>query len=95
MNKDKWYSLINEPLEDIPSCVEKLKSAFFWKIIPFLLLTVVGCGMIGFGSPHGIVVLGCFLAVSGVVGMLALATMCHVQLCLYRVIKELQSAGSK
>lgn len=65
-----------------------MKSKYWQQAGIFLAFTIVGSFVMGFGKVNGIVAVGCFLAVTGMVGVFALATMYHTQLCLYRAIKE-------
>ena len=90
MAEDRWYEIVNDGIDDIPMCVEQTKSRYWQKAWVFLVCTVVGSAIMGFGRANGIVAVGCFLAVTGMVGVYALAIMSHTQLCLYRAIKEIR-----
>ena len=88
---DRWHKIINDEISDIPKCVEELKSTYWKKASLFLIFVIAGSATMGFGRANGIVAIGCFLAVTGIVGILAEATTCHTQLCLYRLIKEMRT----
>ena len=90
MAEDKWLKIVNDEIDDIPMRVERMKSKYWQQASMFLVCTVLGSAVMGFGKANGIVAVGCFVAVTGMVGVFALATMCHVQLCLYRAIKEMR-----
>lgn len=90
MAEDKWYEIINDEIDDIPMRVEQVKSKYWQKAWVFIVCTIVGSAIMGLGRSNGIVAVGCFLAVTGMVGIFALATMSHAQLCLYRAIKEIR-----
>ena len=90
MAEDKWHKIVNDEIDDIPMRVEQLKSEYWQKAWIFIVCTIVGSAVMGFGKVNGIVAVGCFLAVTGMVGIFALATMCHTQLCLYRAIREIR-----
>jgi len=90
MSKDKWFALINDEMEDIPARIEKIKSWYWKRAIPFALLTAFGGTTMGVFHNSGAASIGCFMAVSGVVGFMAIATMCHSQLCMYRTVIEIR-----
>lgn len=92
MAEDKWFKIINDDIDDIPVSVEKLKSKYWQKSLLFIILVVIGSILMGVGRSNGLVALGCFLAISGIGNILAEATMCHNQLCLYRLIKEIRAS---
>lgn len=87
MENDKWYRLFNDELVDLPQRIEKLKSNCWAMIIPCLFCIALGVFLIGVGIPS----IGFLFTIFGVTGMMAIATMCHSQLCMYRTIKELRS----
>ena len=88
MPEDKWFRLINDEIADIPAGVQQLKSEYWKKSILFIILILAGSTAMGVARGSGQATLGCFVAVTGIVGIMALATMCHTQLCLYRALKE-------
>ena len=90
MVKDKWYRIVHDEIDDIPMRVEQMKSKYWQQSLMLIVCTIVGSAIMGFGRANGVVAVGCFLAVTGMVGMFALSTMCHTQLCLYRAIKEMR-----
>ena len=90
MVKDKWYRIVHDEIDDIPMRVEQMKSKYWQQSSILIACTVVGSVSMGFGRANGVVAVGCFLAVTGMVGIFALATMYHTQLCLYRAIKEMR-----
>ena len=90
MAKDKWYRIVDDEIDDIPMRVEQMKSKYWQQSLILIACTVVGSVIMGFGKANGVVAVGCFLAVTGMVGIFALSTMCHTQLCLYRAIKEMR-----
>ena len=90
MEEDRWYKIVNDELEDIPMRVEQLKSKYWQQAWIFIVCTIAGSAIMGFGKVTGIIAVGCFLAVAGIIGIFALATMYHTQLCLYRAIKEIR-----
>jgi hypothetical protein len=90
MAEDKWFKIVNDEIDDIPSRVEQVKSKYWQQVSIFLVCTIVGSAIMKFGKANGIVAVGCFLAVTGMVGVFALATMCHTQLSLYQAIKEIR-----
>jgi|GEM_PF-3739563 len=94
MPEDKWFRLINDDIADIPTCVVKMKSAYWRKSIIFIVLVAVGAAIMAGARAGGYAAFGCFVAITGVAGMMALATMCHSQLCLYRAIKELRELAN-
>jgi len=90
MAEDKWFKLYNDEMDDIPARIEQMKSKY-WKDVGILIaFAVVGSVVMAFGPAIQLTAMGCFIAVTGVVGMFALATMYHAQLCLYRAIKEIR-----
>lgn len=90
MAEDRWFKIMNDNVDDIPSRVEQLRSEYWQKASLFMILVVVGSTTMGIAKVNGLVAIGCFVAVTGILGILALATMCHTQLCLYRLIKEMR-----
>ena len=90
MAEDRWFKIINDNIDDIPRRVEQLKSEYWRKASLFMVLVIVGSATMGVAKANGLVAIGCFVAVTGILGILALATMCHTQLCLYRLIKEMR-----
>ena len=90
MAEDRWFMLINDDIEDIPKHVEQLKSEYWRKASLFMILVVVGSATMGVAKANGLVAIGCFVAVTGILGILTLAIMCHSQICLYRLIKEMR-----
>ncbi len=90
MAEDKWYEIVNDDIGDIALCVEKTKSQYWQKAWIMLACTIAGSAVMGLGKANGIIAVGCFLAASGMVGVFALATMSHAQLCLDRAIKEIR-----
>ena len=95
MAEDKWYEIVNDEIDDIPIRVEQTKTKYWQKTWLFIVFTIIGSAMMIFGKAAGLVAVGCFLAVTGMVGVFALATMSHTQLCLYRVIKEIRMNTDK
>jgi hypothetical protein len=91
MAEDRWFKIINDEIDDISKRVEQLKSEYWRKASLFMVLVIAGCATMGVAKANGIVAIGCFVAVTGILGILALATMCHIQLCLYRLIKEMRN----
>ena len=90
MAVDKWYAIVNDEIDDIPTRVEQLKSKYWKQAWIFLTCTIIGSAIMGFGKVTGLIAIGCFLAVTSMVGIFALAIMYHTQLCLYRAIKEIR-----
>ena len=90
MVDDKWYKIINDKIDDIPKRVEQLKSEYWRKASLFMVLVIAGSTTMGVAKATGVVAIGCFVSVTGILGILAMATMCHTQLCLYRLIKEMR-----
>jgi len=90
MKEDKWFRLINDDIADIPARVHELKAEYCKKLILFALLIVGGSLTMGVAQSTGAVAIGGFMATTGIVGIMAMATMCHTQLCLYRALKELR-----
>jgi len=88
MPEDKWFRLVNDDIADIPARVYELKSEYWRKSSLFLIFTIVGSAAMGFARGSSLAALGCFMAVTGIIGIMALATMSHTQLCLYRALKE-------
>ncbi|NOZ87519.1 MAG: hypothetical protein GXP49_14885 [Deltaproteobacteria bacterium] len=90
MAKDKWFEIVDDSMDDIPKRVEQLRSSYWKKAVLLMVLVVIGSLVMGVGKASGIVAIGCFIGVSGILGILAMATMCHTQLCMYRTIKEIR-----
>ncbi len=90
MAEDKWMTLVNDDLEDIPRKVEALKAGYWRKAPVFMMCTILGSVLMGIGHLHQLVAVGCFMAVTGMVGVFALATMDHQTLCLYRAVLEIR-----
>lgn len=82
--------IINDNIDDIPRRVEQLKSEYWRKAAMYMVLVIAGSAAMGVAKANGLVAIGCFVAVTGMLGILAWATMCHTQLCLYRLIKEVR-----
>ncbi|HIJ64936.1 MAG TPA: hypothetical protein HPP77_03215 [Candidatus Hydrogenedentes bacterium] len=92
MAEDKWYKIVNDDMDDIPMRVEQTKAEYWQKAWIFMVCTIIGAAIMGFAKATGLIAVGCFLAVTGMVGVFALATMSHMQLCLYRAIKEIRKS---
>lgn len=90
MAEDKWYEIINDEMEDIPLRVERMKSRYWRQAALFMAFSVTGGALMGFGKAGGLIATGCFLAVTGVLGLFITGNICHTQLCLYRAIKEIR-----
>lgn len=94
MTEDKWFRLINDDLIDIPARVQQLKTAYWKKSALFIVLVVIGSATMGVASNSGPAAVGCFLAVTGIIGIMTLATMSHTELCLYRALKEVRQINN-
>ena len=88
MKEDKWFRLINDDIADIPARVHELKAEYWKKSILFLILILAGSTTMGVSRSSGQAAIGGFMATTGIIGIMALATMSHTQLCLYRALKE-------
>ncbi len=93
MKEDKWFRLVNDEIDDIPARVYRLKSEYWKKSVMFLVLTVCGSAMMGTARSCGFAAIGGFMATAGIVAIMALATMCHTELCLYRALKEFRQGN--
>ena len=94
MVKDKWYQIVNDDIDDIPLRVEQLKSEY-WRIAwPLMFVVVLGTSIMGVANTSGIIAIGCFMSITGMLGILAMAIMSHHQLCLYRLVKEIRNQDS-
>ncbi|MBN1384475.1 MAG: hypothetical protein JW983_06340 [Elusimicrobia bacterium] len=95
MTEDKWFRIINDKMEDIPARVKKMKSKY-WKINSvFIGLIILGTIITGNCQDTISCFLAIVLAVTGIAGIMAVATMCHSQLCLYRTIMEIRKQEDK
>jgi len=90
MLKDRWFEIINDEIDDIPKHVVQLKSKYWQTTSLFLIVVIAGSAIMGIGKANGIIAVGCFCAITGILGILSQAIMCHTQLCLYRFIKEIR-----
>ena len=90
MAEDRWFWIINDNLDDIPGRVRQLKSVFWRKASLLMVLVIIGSATMGAAKTNGLVAMGCFFAVTGILGILAFAIMSHAQLCLYRLIREIR-----
>jgi hypothetical protein len=90
MAEDKWFRIVNDEIDDIPMRVEQMKTKYWQQAWIFMACTIIGSAIMGFGKVTGIIAVGCFMAVTGMVAIFALATMYNAQLCLYRMIKEIR-----
>jgi uncharacterized membrane protein len=91
MAEDKWYSIINDELDDIPARVEKMKKTWKRFMIMFFVIIVVGFALMSLPNCSA---WGCFVALSAIVLLCVLAVAGHNQLCMYRVILEMRKAGA-
>ena len=92
MTEDKWMRIINDKLEDIPEQVESMKAKYWQRFVFFIVFIFGGAAMMVGGADNGIKALGCFLAVTGVVGQYTVASMYQTQLCFYRIILEIRNS---
>jgi len=87
---DKWSSLIHDELDDLEGRAKQIRARYWQRAVVFIVFIVGGAVLMLTSSVHSRIVLGCFLAVTGVVGQCAMATMAHAELCLYRTVIELR-----
>ena len=90
MAEGRWFRLLDDKLDDIPARIEQLKTSYRQRTTIFFVLIVVGLLVIGWAGSNDLIAIGCFIAVTSIVGVMALSTMCHTQLCLYRAITEMR-----
>ena len=58
--------------------------------LDYLMCTdIAGSTTMGVAKVIGIVAIGCFVSVAGILGILSMTTMRHTQLCLRGLIKEM------
>ncbi len=88
MASDKWLRLLNDDLTDMQASVQKLKAEYWKKSFFLIILVIIGAALMGVAGNANLAAIGCFFAVTGIVGILSLANMCHNELCLYRAIRE-------
>jgi hypothetical protein len=94
MAEDRWFRLLDDKLDDIPARIEQLKTSYRQRTTIFFMLMAVGLLVVGWAGSNDLIAIGCFIAVTGIVGVMALSTMCHTQLCLYRAIREMRQLTS-
>lgn len=87
---DKWFRLYHDEISEIPAHIQEMKTGYWKKSVVFVILTAAGSIAMGTSNSLGPSLLGCFLAMAGVTGLMSLATMCHSQLCLCRLLKEIR-----
>ena len=90
MAQDRWFRLIEDDLDDISVRVAQVKKNFNQRIFIFIVLIIAGTLMMFLGEDYSTVTIGVFVALTGVTGVMAISTMYHNQLCLYRSVIEMR-----
>jgi quinol-cytochrome oxidoreductase complex cytochrome b subunit len=91
MSKNKWMSLINDEISDIPGKVDQIKQKF-WRVTSLMIIfAVTGGSVMGLATDIRQAALGCFLAVTSVICITSIAIIYFIQICLYKIIKEIRS----
>lgn len=90
MAKDRWFQLVDDRLEDIPSRIQDLKSGYTERLIFFLILIIAGAMHMILKGDNNTFAIGCFISFAGVAGIMTISITAHTQLCLYRGIVEMR-----
>lgn len=86
----KWFKLINNDFVDIPKSIAEMKTSYTQKMVVFFAILVAGAICMSLAQSSGTAAMGCFMAVTGISGIMALSTASHTQLCLLRILKEIR-----
>lgn len=88
MAQRAWFTLIDNELSDLRAESARM-NARFWQRAWFLAVLVIGGSLLmGLATSTSTIAIGCFMAVTGVVGYMVLVVVFHMQPCLYRAIDE-------
>lgn len=82
--------MYEDKLEDIPQSIERMKSAYTARTIVLFVVLLAGVAAMTASGTGNRAAIGCFAALTGVCGIMALSVICHTQLCLFRLLKEIR-----
>jgi hypothetical protein len=90
MKEDGWYRLFEDPIDDIPGRIERLRQKYEQRLMIFVMLLIVGLLLLTASVEPSLLAIGGLLTVTAVAGGAALTAITHNQLCLYRTVQEMR-----